>query len=354
MIVFSRYLILIWSFCTIICSCQSTPSTEHAVITGMTMGTSYRITHEMDCSISQQNIEHLLKLINQAVSTYIDSSIISRFNQSDSGIVLSLDQKDSVEARYFLDNLNRALEVCRDTDGWFDPTVMSLVNYWGFGYSAREKRFAAMSDTVASLLQNVGCEKISIQRSNQISISKSNEKTALDFSAIAKGYAVDQIAMQLINADCNDFLVDIGGEVRSKGHNRDGELWKIGINKPKEDADRNEIIAVIHLKDQAAATSGNYRNFYQTEDGQIISHTVNPKTGMPERNELVSVSIIAKDCTTADAYATACMSMGLQRAKKLIELNDDLEGVLIYSASNGSFLSYISAGIQDIVDFIEK
>ncbi|MDH3651150.1 MAG: FAD:protein FMN transferase [Saprospiraceae bacterium] len=334
-----------------VAGCFSPTEQAYPKISGFTMGTTYQITYNSESSINQGEVDALLLQINAALSTYIDSSLISRFNQSISGLIL--DQTiDSLEKAYFLHNLELALDICQGTDGWFDPTVMPLVNYWGFGYVERSKKEYEVSDTLQSLLKRIGCDKISISKGEIDHIGKQHELVELDFSAIAKGFAVDVLADYLQSQGSQDYLIDIGGEVKAAGLNHKDHPWSVGVNRPSETAKPNEIIAIISLDRSAMATSGNYRNYYRTDQGQTVSHTLNPKSGMPERNDLLSVTIVSDDCATADAYATACLAMGLEKAKKLVENSDFLECLLIYSDSNGHFLQYVSDGLRDNVEII--
>ena len=169
-----------------------------------------------------------------------------------------------------------------------------------------------------------------------------------DFSAIAKGYAVDIIAKLLESYDVEHYLVDIGGELRAKGHNAKGQTWTVGINVPSETAEVTELQTAIPLKNRAIATSGNYRNFYEV-NGQKFSHTINPDTGFPERSNLLSASVIAEDCMVADAFDTAVMPMGLEKAFAMAQAMNDLEGYFIYSDENGNMAVKYTDGLKTLL-----
>ena len=222
------------------------------------------------------------------------------------------------------------MEVYEATEGSFDPTVMPLVNYWGFGY-AGEPITRVDSNKVDSLVQFVGFEKVIFEA---LALKKDRPGVQLDFSACAKGYGVDEVGRFLETQGCNNYLVEIGGEVRARGINQRSKNWQIGINTPQEGGALDDYQAIVKLKDLSLATSGNYRNFYEL-NGVKYSHTINPKTGFPERNTLLSASVFAKDCMTADAYATAFMASGLDKAFDVALQNSEIDAYLIYSDEDG-------------------
>ena len=194
---------------------------------------------------------------------------------------------------------------------------MPLVNHWGFGYSGRNKVTKIDSGAVHDILESVGLEHILVEKFGKKRVlTKLNPEVELDFSAVAKGYALDIIGNWLVGNGCERFLIDIGGEMLARGMNGNNSPWVVGINTPDSNADISEIMAKVPLENVACATSGNYRNFYEL-DGKIIGHTINPKTGFPEINNLLSVSILAPTCAEADAFATACLAMGHRRAEAL-------------------------------------
>jgi len=291
------------------------------------MGTTYEITY-IDSTHRDftSPIDTLLKRINLSLSTYIPTSTISRFNQSEDGL-----KADVYMARMY----SESQKVYRTTQGAFDPTVMPLVNFWGFGYE--KARAEVDTSMVSEIMERVGFSKIKMEMDTstyEILLRKPHPKLELDFSAIAKGFAVDEIGRWLSKRKVTNYLVNIGGEVIASGTKPNGQLWKLGVNTPKEGAPADQYEELVYLNNQAMATSGNYRNF-KTVNGKKVVHTINPKTGYPEMSSLLSTTIVAKDCTTADAYATACMVMGFEKAQALLRKDSSLGGMLIYVDPNG-------------------
>ena len=319
------------------------------------MGTTYHISYKDSLSRDFQNeIDQLLQAVNLDVSTYIDSSFISRFNNSIKEIkYLNLLDKDaSSKHRHFRLNFEKAQEIYKNSDGYFDPTVMPLVNYWGFGYTEKKPVEKVDSVIVDSLMQFVGFDKIT-QRSvkdGSIFLVKLVEGIQLDFSALAKGYGVDAIGELLESKGIENYMVEIGGEVRVRGKNPQDKWWTIGINTPDEKAAATDFQSKVLLKNRALATSGNYRNYYEV-NGEKYAHTINSKTGFPEKNRLLSVSIFADDCMTADAYATACMTMGLEKSFDMVSNIDGVDGYFIYSEEGGAMMYMHSKGMETL--FVE-
>lgn len=335
-------------------ACDSTPATiaeKYLSITGPTMGTTYNITYsdtlERDL---QKGIDALLLQINMEVSTYIDSSVISQFNQSAAPFPLEANLYASVfkptNDHHFRYNYGLATQVYKSTNGAFDPTVMPLVNYWGFGYT--EKKAVSQVDSVAidSLMNFVGFEKIKYEKKGGVhQLVKTNPQVQLDFSALAKGYAVDEVGKYLSNKGIKNYLVEIGGEVVCRGKNSKGQWWTLGINKPKEGASLSDIFSKVSVQDRALATSGNYRNYYRVGETSY-AHTINPQTGFPEKSTLLSVTILAESCILADAYATAFMVMGREKAMALANELEYLEAYFIYSGAQGELLTAASSGMS--------
>ncbi len=316
----------------------SPPPENYQLAEGQTMGTYYRITYADSLGRNfQPAFDSLLQDLNRQVSTYIDSSTISRFNRAVDRFELS--PADS----HFIYNLDRARAVFERTGGAFDPTVAPLVNYWGFGYEEKKPVSRVDSSRIAVLMESVGMEKVRWAGASRAVLTKANPGVKLDFSAIAKGYGVDLLAQWLERRGVQHFLVDIGGELRARGRNPRARFWSVGINVPREGAPMDQLQATLTLENQAIATSGNYRNYYEV-DGQKFSHTINPFTGFPERSSLLSASILAADCTTADAYATACMVVGVEEALALVESRTELEGYFIYSDEAGNMQVAYSQG----------
>lgn len=328
-------------------------SSDYQILEGETMGTYYRVTFDNPgIEEVQPKIDSILRQLNLEVSTYIPQSTISRFNRADSLFNLNTNPVDGAADTYpndhFIRNFKAALEVYHETEGYFDATVMPLVNYWGFGYTEKRKVAQVDSLMVDSLLQYVGMEKVELQRFDDTDLLiKALPGVKLDFSAVAKGYGVDLVGQLLSDLGVQHFLVDIGGEALAKGKSPRGDIWNLGINVPKEGAAVDEIQTTVPLKDRALATSGNYRNYYEVE-GQKYSHTINAKTGYPERNTLLSASVFADDCMTADAYATAFMTMGIEKAKPMAESLAGIEAYFIYGLPDGGMAVTYTQGLKEL------
>jgi thiamine biosynthesis lipoprotein len=228
----------------------------------------------------------------------------------------------------------------------FDPTVGPLVNYWGFGYTGRKPITKVDSFRVDSLLKFVGLENIEIiEKGDSTYFVKKNKGVELDFGGIAQGYAIDVLSQFLDNKGVQNYLVDLGGEFMAKNKNPKSSYWQVGINIPKEDADVNSIQTIFSLVNEAISTSGNYRNFHEV-NGVKYSHTLNPYTGYPEKNTLLSVSIFGPECTIADGLATACMAMGFDKAQLLLEYLPNYEGYFIYSDKDGKVETHYTSALK--------
>lgn len=351
----TRLLILIALLGSLL-SCKSESSQATAdkpqLIQGETMGTYYRVTYRgAEGAVQQPQLDSLLVALNMEVSTYIPEALISRFNHGD---LHAIDAETMQAAPHFLANLELSLEIAERTGAFFNPTIMPLVNYWGFGYTPKNPVTAVDSAKVDSLMAFVGLDKIDydpkIWSPSAIQLDKSSPGTQIDFSAVAKGYGVDLLCQFLSERGIENYLVDIGGEVRAKGMKDDGQTpWRIGIAVPKEDASPTDMQTAVPLRDAAIATSGNYRNFYEA-NGQKFSHTINPFTGYPERSNLLSASILAKDCATADGLATAAMVAGLDRAFTMIDTMPQVEGYFIYGDEQGQLQVKMTSGFSSLLE----
>ncbi len=301
---------------------------------GLIFGTMYNITYEHDESL-KLDIDNELKRFDASLSMFNESSIISRINRNEDVIV------DSLFSKVF----KMAMTVSAITDGCFDITVAPLVNAWGFGFTEETAPSQAKID---SILQIVGWQKV--QFTPEGKVEKQDPRIMLDCSAIAKGFAVDVIADLLRKKGVKNYMVDIGGEVDVAGVNSSGGLWRIGISKPDDDPEsRNQDLqTILEISDKGIATSGNYRNFYY-KDGMKYAHTIDPKTGHPVQHSILSSTVIAKECIIADAFATAFMVMGLERAKVLLEKNHDIEAYFIYSDEKGNYQTFMTEGMKEYV-----
>ena len=284
-------------------------------------GTYYNIKYEYAQDIENDLLE-VLDTVNQSLSTYINTSIISKINKDEKNVKL-----DSLFTIVF----NKGQDVYKKTNGAFDMTVAPVVNAWGFGYT---DSIHVDSTIIDSLMKFVGFDKVRLENNFVV---KDFPGIKLDGSAIAKGYSVDFVCYYLQSLGITNFLVDIGGEVRARGINNKGIVWRVGIDKPIFDTEvkERELQEIINLDNMAIATSGNYRQFYE-RGGKIYSHTINPKTGYPAINDVLSVSVLNKDCMTADAYATAFMVLGFEKAKQIVEKDSSLSAYIIYQDSLGA------------------
>lgn len=313
---------------------------ESISITGQTMGTTYsvKIINNIDQSIDFNNvrneIDSVLNVVNQQMSTYIEDSEINRFNQ------LEDNSWFPVSFRFFKVIL-MAQEVSRLTDGAFDITVGPLVDLWGFGINSEKEEWQPPSERqIQCISKLIGYQNIS---TGKFSIKKNNPDTEIDVNAIAKGFGVDIVFELLEQKGFTDILVEIGGEVRCKGHNSTGKPWQIGIDKPiLSVAPGKDLQSIISLNNNALATSGDYRNYFKYE-GKIYSHTIDPRTGYQTQNQVASTSVTAPTCMQADALATALMVMG-EPGMKIIESLENVEALLIIRKSEIEFNSIKSSG----------
>lgn len=308
------------------------------------MGTYYAVTCVSCTAETKASVDSILIKLNNEVSTYIPESIIARFNQSENGI----EYTDSENYDSFLTNLEASQHIHRQTLGAFDPSLMPIINYWGFGYTSKAGVKAIDSTAIDSLMNLVGLEQISIDTVSH-KILKKQAGTQLDFSALAKGYGVDLIALFLDSKDIDHYLVDIGGEAKAKGKNAQGKIWSIGINTPKIDATLTEHMIILQLKNKALATSGDYRNFHELASGEKYSHTINAETGYPAKSDILSASVIASDCMDADAWATSFMAMGLASSKTIIENTKDVEALFIYNDDENKMNTWHSSGFDQYI-----
>lgn len=326
------------------CNQTATISHKEVKLEGKTMGTTYHITY-LDSAGSnyQPSIDSVLLAVNNSMSTYIPTSLISQLNNRDSMRQLEVDV-------HFAKVYDISRRVYFASSGAFNPTVMPLVNLFGFGFEKMGTVDTLIVDSLRALLQFDSVMLVTIMPetvSEKYIVFKKLQNVQLDFSAVAKGYGVDVVGLVLESKGITNYMVEIGGEVRVRGKNKEGELWRIGIDKPNENLGAgHEFEVVIQLDNESMATSGNYRN-YKEKDGVKYVHTINPSTGWPEVNNTLSVSVIAKDCATADAYATAFMVMGVDKAYEIALADTALEAYFIYSGSNGELLTKETPGLDE-------
>ena len=313
---------------------------EEKNYSGTALGTSYHIkifTGKENLEI-EKGLDSIFKVINQSMSTYWEDSDISLIN----------DGVDSIQVdENFKKVFNASEQIYKETDGYFDPTVGNLVNAYGFGPN---KRLDVLdSKTIDSLLQYVGFNKLKLTSENRI--EKKNPKIYLDFNAIAKGYTIDVIAEFLQKKGIYNYLIELGGELVSRGeHITKQKPFIVAIDDPLQEEGERTFQATLKLKNKAMATSGNYRKFrIDSVTGERFVHTINPITGKPERSNLLSASVLAENCMLADGYATAFMALGLDKAKKLSSKLDNIDVYFIYS-ENDSTKVYTSKGFQKVLN----
>ena len=297
---------------------------------GSVFHTIYHIKYE-GSEILTEKIDAEFQKFNLSLNPFNPNSIISKVNRN-----------EAVEADdWFIEVFNKAKEVSDHSEGIFDITCAPLVNLWGFGFSKMDSVTPQMID---SIKQFVGYQKV---RLDGRKVVKDDSRILLNCSAIAKGYASDVIARLLEREGIENYMVEIGGEVTMKGVNQNGKCWRIGINKPEDDSTgvKNDIEEVVQLcKKGGVATSGNYRNYY-IKDGKKYAHTIDPRTGYPSEQSILSATIVAEDCITADAYATAFMAMGLEKAREAAKNIPGIEYYVIYSDENGKHQIEYSTGM---------
>jgi FAD:protein FMN transferase len=304
--------------------------------TGKTMGTTYHITVIADSDQTtkglKEKIDQKLETINQSMSTYRSDSQISRFNalnKADEKFVISED---------FLEVLLVARTVYQLTDGAWDGTVNPLVSLWGFMSEKLPTKIPDKNE-IHRILPHIGFDKIIISTKGYI--QKKDPDITLDLASIAKGHGVDRVSELLLNNGFKNFIVEIGGEVYASGNNMEKIPWRVGINTPDKNASFDTVYKVITLTDMAMATSGDYRNLMEI-DGQHYSHIIDPRTGYPVQNHVVSATIIAQTCTFADGLATAVMAMGPEKSLDLINRLKNVEGLIIVRNPDGTFTDHYS------------
>ena len=298
---------------------------------GFIFGTIYHITYHSDTNLKKE-IEAELKKVDLSLSPFNKTSVISKVNRNENPVV------DPMFKEVFL----LAENISNETHGAFDITVAPLVNEWGFGF---KKGVEPTRQVIDSLKYIVGYQKVKLTPKNYV--QKQDPRIMLDCSAIAKGYGCDVVARLLRKNGINDYMIEIGGEIVTRGFNQKQEPWRIGVNKPTDDSlnTSQELQTVLNVTDIAMATSGNYRNFYY-KNGKKYAHTIDPKTGYPVQHTLLSATVLAKDCATADAYATSFMVLGLEGAQKILQQHPELMAYLIYADKDGKNQTWYSPSLK--------
>ena len=298
---------------------------------GMVFGTFYHITYQYSQSL-EDSIKGVLQQVDLSLSPFNQQSVITAINQN-----TCMDVDDMFSEVFLM-----AQEISAQTDGAFDITVAPLVNLWGFGFQNID---SVTDEMVNTLRQYVGIEKVKLTDGK---IHKVHPNTMLDCSAIAKGYGVDAVGKMLERQGIQNYMVEIGGEVRLRGCNPRGENWSIGINKPQEDEKQADIQQIISTTNIAMATSGNYRNFY-VKEGKKYAHTIDPRTGYPVQHSILSSTVLAEDCAIADAYATSFMVLGLDSAKRVLQQHPELQAFFIYSTNDGKTQEWCSPKLKKLL-----
>jgi thiamine biosynthesis lipoprotein len=251
-----------------------------------------------------------------------------------------------VQNKHIYENFRIAKVAHQRTRRAFDPTVMSLVNYWGFGYAPKKAVTTVDSLKIDSLMNYVGFEKVDIIDKNGFAVlRKTSPEVKIDFGGTGQGYGIDEVGIFLELKGIKNYLVDIGGECRARGKNPNGDWWTIGINTPKSDAAVTDFTRIVKLKNLSVSTSGNYRNFYEVE-GKKYSHFISPITGFPEKSTLLSASVFGEDCTFPDAMATGFMVLGLDESYDLAEKLDEIEALFIYADEKGELQVKYTPGVE--------
>lgn len=303
---------------------------SYNTISGRIFGTIYHITYQYDGDLKAE-IEAELKKFDSSLSPFNDTSVISHINRNE----------EIVPDSFFRKCFQRSMEISRQTDGAFDITVAPLVNAWGFGFKKGTFPDSLMVD---SLLKLTGYRKVKLENGKLI---KDDPRIMLNCSAVAKGYGVDVVAKLLDRKGIKNYMIEIGGEIVAKGHNPQERFWRVGVNKPIDDSlsINRELQTVLEITNAGLATSGNYRNYYY-KDGRKYAHTIDPRTGYPIQHNILSSTVVAEDCLTADALATAFMVMGLEEAQRFIKEHPTIDAFFIYTDEKGSYQTYFTEGMK--------
>jgi thiamine biosynthesis lipoprotein len=327
-----NHIIVLLYLSIILISCNKRES-DFYKITGFTQGTTYNIIFDGKTGISTERagaeVDTILLSVDNSLSVYNSASVISQLNRNETDITDTL----------FREVFRKSEAVSVLTGGSFDITVMPLVKSWGFGPDEIKN---ISTEKIDSLLSLVGYNKVRLSGRKLV---KSDPRITIDVNAIAQGYTVDLICSRFDELGIENYLVEVGGEVRVKGK-KGSRYWNVGIDKPSEEnmLPGGELKAIVRLYNKSLATSGNYRKFY-IENGVKYSHTIDPSTGYPAKNRLLSATIVAEECAIADAIATACMVKGQEWSIDFILKHEEIEGYLVFSGNNGEYETWISAGL---------
>ncbi|HMM11260.1 MAG TPA: FAD:protein FMN transferase [Bacteroidales bacterium] len=316
-------------------SCHRTPTMQKIQLQGEAQGTYFSITYydEQGRNFRQQ-VDSVLGAIDNSLSLWVDNSLISRINEGDS---------TAIPDDHFIYNFLLAKEVSAATDGYFDFTIGPLVQAWGFH---RKNRLEMTPQMVDSLKALVDYRRVHIERRRVV---KDDPRISFDFNAIAQGYTVDLIAELFDNIGLKHFIIDVGGEIVARNRKPDGTSWRVGIETPAESKDdERKIEKVIPLENMGLSTSGNYRKYFE-QDGKRFSHSIDPKTGYPVQHNLMSVTVLAENAAMADAYSTAFMVMGMDKALEIIPYLGGIEAFFIYY-EDGKYKTKATPGMESLFE----
>lgn len=321
------------AFIFLLISCNKTKVTQDYQLRGSVFGTTYNIKYLEGKKDYQEEIDSLFRAINMSLSTYISTSDISKINSGDNTVLVD---------NYFLEVFKKSKKIYKQTNGYFDPTVGNLVNAWGFGPKDEKKNLS--KEQIKEQLKYVGLDKIKIKNN---SVIKKYPEIYLDFNSIAKGYGIDVVGRFLEQQNIKNYLVEIGGEIRTKGVKANNVPWTIKLVDPLKNG-IDEGYKILNLSNKAMATSGNYLKYRVAEDGKKYVHTINPKTGEALENNMLSASVIANlDCADVDAYATAFMAMGLEKTLKFLEKHKKITVILLYVDSENKLKEYTNYSFKE-------
>ena len=320
------------------CANEQHKNAELYGIEGYAQGTTFSIQYLDEKGRDfQQEIDSILTAVDLSMSTWVDSSIISKINHGPVGTY----EIDSIfKVVYLLSE-----EMHEETEGAFDATLAPVIYAWGIGFSNPQK---LSEQEVDSLLKYVGHDKFEVKN---FLLTKKAAEAKLDFNGIAQGFSTDLIAEFLEERNVQNYMVEVGGEVRVRGKNSSGDFWRIGIDKPVGLEEERQVKAIVSLENQALATSGNYRKFYEV-DGEKFPHSIDPANGFPVAHNLLSATVIAKTAAEADAIATALMVKGVEESKQFLNRHQDLEAYLIFPDSSGGFSNYITPNLQKAIELL--
>ena len=318
--------------------CRTEPFNQRMVFQGQTMGTLYTVQivvqEDIDRTTIQESIQSQLDRVDLLMSNWLETSEVSRFNKSSEGLTISPETTEVIA---------KALRIANQTGGAFDPTLGPLIKLWGFG--PKKRGSFPDQDEVNACLAKIGYQHLRLEGNR---LSKDIPEITVNLSAIAKGYGVDLVSEKLKSMGYRDFAVEVGGEVRTSGVNDRGTHWRFAIENPLSETTERQIFCVTSLDNRALATSGDYRNHFVYQ-GQRFSHIIDPRNGFPIRPGVVSVSVVAPDCCTADALATAAMVMGPKATIELIESLPEVECLILEKDDHDLILTKQSSGMGALI-----